>query len=57
MNRKKKNICLSHSGENSFEASLLQFAIEHFLQDLGVRVWTYERDQTKSEREIGKSLK
>jgi hypothetical protein len=57
MNRKSMEIFLSYSGKDSFEASLLQFAIEKLLGDLGVKVWTYERDQVKSERQIGKSLK
>jgi hypothetical protein len=50
-------IFLSYSGKDSFEASLLQFAIEALLTDLGVKVWTYQRDQKKSERQVGKSLK
>jgi len=33
-------IFLSHSGKDSFEASLLQFAIEQLLADLRVKVWT-----------------
>src|SRR5687767_10321244 len=53
----KIEIFLSYSGKDSFEASLLQFALEQLLADLSVRVWTYERDQAKSERQIGKSLK
>lgn len=57
MSRKSIEIFLSYSGKDSFEASLLQFALEQLLTDLGVKVWTYERDQAKSERQIGKSLK
>ena len=57
MSRKTIEIFLSYSGKDSFEASLLQFAIEQLLEDMGVKVWTYERDQAKSERQIGKSLK
>ena len=57
MSRKSTEIFLSYSGKDSFEASLLQFAIEQLLGDLGAKVWTYERDQAKSERQIGKSLK
>jgi hypothetical protein len=57
MSRKGVEIFLSYAGNDSFEASLLQFSIEQLLVDLGVKVWTYERDQTKSERQIGKSLK
>lgn len=50
-------IFLSYSGEDSFEASLLQFAYESLLSDLGVKVWTYQRDQSKNERDISASLK
>lgn len=50
-------IFLSHSHNDSFEASLLQFAVERLLASLNVRVWRYERDQAKSERQIAKSLK
>jgi len=57
MSRKSIEIFLSYSGKDSFEASLLQFAIEQLLADLGVKVWTYERDQGKTERQVGKSLK
>jgi len=57
MSPKSIEIFLSYSGQDSFEAGLLQFAIEQLLGDLGVTVWTYERDQAKSERQIGKSLK
>ena len=55
--RSRLEIFLSYSGKDRFEASLLQFAIEQILEDLEVCVWTYERDQEKSERQIGKSLK
>jgi len=37
-----------------FEASLLQYAIEQMLADLKVTVWTYQRDQDRDERSIGK---
>ena len=57
MSRSSKEIFLSYSGEDSFEASLLQFAIEQLLADLNVNVWTYERDQLKSTRQIAQSLK
>lgn len=57
MSRTSIEIFLSYSCKDSFEASLLQFAIEQLLADMDVKVWTYERDQAKSERQIGKSLK
>ena len=51
------NIFLSYSSENTFEAELLQFAFEMLMKDLGVKVWTYQRDQDKDERDISQSLK
>ncbi len=48
---------LSYSGADAFEAALLQFAIEQLLGDLCVKVWTYQRDQSKDERSIAKSLR
>lgn len=54
---KPHNIFLSYSGEDAFEASLLQFAFEVLMKDLEVRVWTYKRDQKKDEKDISKSLK
>ncbi len=50
-------IFLSYSGDNSFEASLLQYALESLLNDLNIQVWTYERDQRKDQKRIAQSLK
>jgi hypothetical protein len=50
-------VFLSYSGDDTFEAGLLQYAIEQMLGDLNVTVWTFQRDQQKDERSIGKSLK
>lgn len=50
-------IFLSYSGEDSFEASLLQFAMEKLLEESSVSVWSYERDQNKDEKNISGSLK
>ena len=50
-------VFLSYSGKDAFEASLLQFALERLLEDVGVAVWTYQRDQDKAERAIAHSLK
>jgi hypothetical protein len=50
-------VSLSYSGDDAFEASLLQYAIEQMLADLQVTVWTYQRDQARDQRSIGKSLK
>ena len=54
---KSAQIFLSYAGEDAFEASLLQRCIENLLGDIGVRVWTYRRDQAGDERNIGRSLK
>jgi hypothetical protein len=35
----------------------LQYAFESMLNDTGVKVWTYQRDQSKSQRNIATSLK
>jgi hypothetical protein len=53
----RPQVFLSHAGEDGFEASLLQYAIEQMLADVSATVWTYERDQRRDERNIGKSLK
>jgi len=53
----RPQVFLSHAGEDGFEASLLQYAIEQILRDINVTVWTYERNQRLDERSIGKSLK
>jgi hypothetical protein len=50
-------IFLSHAGANSFEASLIQFAVEHLLHDFNVILWSYVRDQGSDERTIASSLK
>jgi hypothetical protein len=53
----RKQVFLSYSGREAFEASLLQYALEQALADVHARVWTYERDQAKDERAIAQSLK
>jgi hypothetical protein len=50
-------VFLSYSGEDAFEASLLQYAIEQMLADLKTTVWTFQRDQARDQRSIGRSLK
>jgi hypothetical protein len=50
-------VFLSYAGDDGFEASLLQYAIEQMLADMHVIVWTYERDQRRHEGTIGKSIK
>ncbi|MCE5185133.1 MAG: toll/interleukin-1 receptor domain-containing protein [Planctomycetaceae bacterium] len=49
-------IFLSYSSEDACEATLLQFAFEKLLRDLNIKVWTYDRDQQKDEREIANSI-
>ena len=51
----RPTIFLSYSGDESLEADLLQYAIEHELQH--VRVWTYQRDQRRGQGDVARSLK
>src|SRR5438874_452322 len=53
----QRQVFLSYSGDDAFEAGLLQYAIEQMLAHLSVTVWTFQRDQARDERNIGKSLK
>jgi len=53
----RPTVFLSCSGDGSLEADLLQFAIEHLLQDVRARVWTYGRDQRRDEGDVARSLK
>ena len=50
-------IFLSYSSEDRVEAQLIQFAFETLLADFNAKVWTYERDQAKSERVVADALK
>lgn len=50
-------IFLSYSGENEFEASLLQECLEKRLEPSGVTVWTFKRDQRRDEADVSRSLK
>ena len=50
-------VFISYSGHDAFEASLLQYALERMLADVGVVAWTFQRDQSRSEKEIAQSLK
>jgi len=50
-------IFISYSGHDSFEASLLQYAIETMLSSENVSAWTYERDQARSESDVAAALK
>ena len=57
MTSRLNKIFLSYSGEDAFEASLLQYAFETLLYDEDVQIWTYKRDQHKDEKNISESLK
>lgn len=51
-----KQVFISYSGRDEFEASLLQYALEKMLEDEGIVAWTFQRDQARSEKEIAQSL-
>ena len=53
----QSQVFISYSGHDAFEASLLQYALEILLKDQGVVAWTFERDQSRSEKDIAQSLK
>jgi hypothetical protein len=50
-------IFLSYSGQNEFEASLLQECLETRFGLNGVAVWTFKRDQRRDEANVSRSLK
>jgi hypothetical protein len=52
-----KQVFISYSGRDDFQASLLQYAIEQMLRAEGVEAWTFQRDQSRSEKQIAESLK
>ena len=52
-----KQVFISYSGRDEFEASLLQLTLEQLLEKEGVVAWTFQRDQERSEKEIALSLK
>ena len=49
-------IFLSYAGDDGFEASLLQYAVEHLLDDLHAKVWTYQRDQAHDQKAIAAKI-
>jgi predicted component of type VI protein secretion system len=53
----RRQVFISYSGHDAFEANLFQFALESLLADERVTAWTFQRDQSHSEKEIAKSLK
>lgn len=50
-------IFLSYSRQDQFEAALLQEWLETRFGSDGVSVWTYERDQTRDQSNVSRSLK
>jgi hypothetical protein len=50
-------IFLSYAGADAFEASLLQYAVESLLVDMGAKVWTYQRDQSRDQQTIAFDIK
>ena len=53
----RKQIFISYSGHDAFEASLLQYAVENLLSDPSATAWTFQRDQALSEKDVAHSLK
>jgi hypothetical protein len=54
---KRLQIFISYAGHDAFEAALLQFAIETLLAPEGIMAWTFQRDQSRSEKAIAAALK
>lgn len=50
-------VFISSSGHDAFEASLLQYAIETMLAAQAVSAWTYQRDQSRAEKDVAAALK
>lgn len=50
-------IFLSDATANAFEADLLQLALEGELKELGLKVWTFGRDQRSDEKSIAGAIK
>jgi hypothetical protein len=53
----ESQVFISYSGHDSFEAELLQFAIEAMLDTEQVKAWTFQRDQPLSEKTVPAALK
>ncbi len=53
----RPQIFISYAGHDAFEASLLQHAIESLLSGQRVTAWTYQRDQSLSEKNVAGALK
>ena len=54
---RRSHIFLSFAGDDTCEASLLQFAFETLLSSTQTKVWSYKRDQVASVRSVASSLK
>jgi hypothetical protein len=57
MRGRKRQIFISYSGHDEFEASLLQYALETLLSNEKAVAWTYQRDQEYNEKKIAETLK
>jgi hypothetical protein len=53
----KAQVFISYSGHDSFEASLLQHAIESIIGPKQVTAWTYQRNQARSAKDVAEALK
>jgi hypothetical protein len=52
-----RQVFISYSGRDRFEASLLQYALEHILAADEILSWTFHRDQERSQKNIGRSIR
>jgi TIR domain len=53
----QRQVFISYSGSDAFEAELLKYALETMLSKEGVTAWMFQRDQRRSEKSIARSLK
>jgi hypothetical protein len=53
----KKQVFISYSSHDEFEASLLKFAAESILANKNVIAWMYQRDQNRTSKDVANSLK
>jgi hypothetical protein len=52
-----RQVFISYSGSDRFEASLLQYALEHILATDEISSWSFHRDQERSQKNIARSIK
>ena len=50
-------IFISYSGHDAFEADLLKYSFETLMRDKSVKAWAFQKDQSRSEKDISGSLK